>query len=266
MALIIAGERNSVVLTEDEITRLLRSKNADTIRLYLYIRLKGCYKKEELCACLELTEGGLAASEAELVALGLAQKDDSGGIGQSPAQNNTGNDKLRCSPPTYSKDEITSLKNEDKAFAQIVKEASEVIKPLLIESDLRELMTIYGYFGMPAECLIMLMHFTAARASRQSDGTRRPSMMTVKKEAFRWLDRGITTAKRADEFIREENRILDIVESMEKAAGLGVYSNDDRRLLRSWAELGFNAETVKIAADISKSRLGEINLYIWAGL
>ena len=63
-------------------------------------------------------------------------------------------------------------------------------------------------------------------------------MMTVKKEAFRWLDRGITTAQRADEFIREENRIMDIVEGMEKTVGLDIYTNDNRRLLeagRSWA-------------------------------
>ena len=47
---------------------------------------------------------------------------------------------------------------------------------------------------------------------------------------------------------------------MEKAAGLDVYTNDDKRLIRTWAELGFDSEAVAIAADISKSRLGEIKL------
>ncbi len=263
MALSIAGmpEQKNIILPERTVLKLLDAKKPNSARLYLYLCLKGCRQtKQELCAGLGLTEKELADSEKELAEFGLICEEEDRCVEEAQKHSTESEQKFRNSAPVYSREEIVKLKNEDRAFAQIVKEASEVIRPLLTESELRELMTIYSYFGMPADCLIMLMHFTAARTARQSEGTRRPSLLTIKKEAFRWLDNGITTAERADAFIKKENRIMDTVESMVKSAGLGVCTNDDLRLLRSWAELGFGAEAVKIAAEISKARLGEIKL------
>lgn len=266
MALTVAGmpERKSIVLPAETIEKLLDSNDKNAAPLYLFLCLKDCgIKTRELCSCLRITDKELESARAELLRLGLLFDDGGDGEGSEDSETRERDIeavKLRNGSPVYSKEEIIALKNDDKAFAQIIREASQVIKPLLTESDLREIMTIYSYFGLPADCFIMLIHFTAARAARQSDGTRRPSLLTVKKEAFRWLDRGITTARKADEFMREETRILGIVEEMEKAAGLPVYSNDDMRLLRSWAELGYRGEAVKIAADISKEKLGEIKL------
>ena len=56
MALIIAGERNSVVLTEDEITRLLRSKRRHNSALSIHTPERLLKRGSRMP---ELTEGGL---------------------------------------------------------------------------------------------------------------------------------------------------------------------------------------------------------------
>ena len=164
----------------------------------------------------------------------------------------------RESAPVYTREEIASLKNGDMAFSHIVYETERLIKPLLNESDLRELMTIYSYYGMPADCFITLIHFVAARTAASNEGTKRPSLLTVKKEAYRWLELGINCVEKAEEFVFAELALSKKVSEFENLLGLSAYSNDDRWTLRSWAELGFDADGVKLAADICYKRKGEI--------
>ncbi len=169
-------------------------------------------------------------------------------------------EKALSTSPKYTKEEIVTLSRSDRAFAQIVKEAEKTIKPMLTESDLRELMTIYGYFGLPADCVIMLLHFVSARTKAQTEGAKRASMLTVKREAYKWLDKGIITVELADKYISEEVRVQEVSFKIEALLGQDVYSNDERRLIKSWVELGYCEKTVTIAKEISETRLGEINL------
>lgn len=249
-----AGRENGIFLPAGTVERLLHVENGAALRLYLLLCSGAPDGSDGICKRLCISREELETAEACLISHGLALR------AAEPAASARTSSADRERAPVYTRDEIAALKNGDMAFAQIVCEAERVIKPLLGESDLRELMTIYSYYGMPADCFIMLIHFVAARTASQSDGAKRPSLLTVKKEAYRWLDLGITSAEKAEEFIRSELDLTSKVSEFEKTLGLPAYTTDDRWILRGWAELGFDAAGVRLAADISVKRKGEVIL------
>ena len=248
-----AGRESGIVLPAGTVERLIRVENGTAIRLYLLLCQGNALDSNAICQRLCISDGELESAEACLISHGLASRAAEPQCDRRMARD-------RESAPVYTREEIASLKNGDMAFSHIVYETERLIKPLLNESDLRELMTIYSYYGMPADCFITLIHFVAARTASQNDGTKRPSLLTVKKEAYRWLELGINCVEKAEEFVAAELALSKKVTEIERALALPALTNDDRWTLRSWAELGFDAAGVKLAADISQKRKGEIIL------
>ena len=247
-----AGRESGIVLPAGTVERLLRVDNGAALRLYLLLCQGGnTLDSEGICRRLVISDAELEEAEACLISHGLASRASEPKCSQEMTR-----DRERA--PVYTREEIASLKNGDIAFSHIVYEAERLIKPLLNESDLRELMTIYSYYGMPADCFITLIHFVAARTASANDGTKRPSLLTVKKEAYRWLELGINCVEKAEEFVSAELALTKKVSEFEKVLGLSACSNDDRWTLRSWAEMGFDSDGVKLAADICLKRKGEI--------
>lgn len=229
--------------------KLCRLQNPDALRLYLYASLHDT-NDEQTARALGLSKEALEQAEQTLIAAQLAV---------SEAETESIHRKRRMqTAPTYSTAEVTALATADMAFAQVVREAEKVLNPCLGESDLKELMTIYRYFGMPAECMILLLHFTAARTARQTG--RRLSLATVKREALRWIENDIMTPEAAERFVQRETQIMDTVEQMEKVVGLQNYSTEEKRLFRTWAEMGFDEQVVAYARDITLQRIGELQL------
>lgn len=248
---LVNDQNRGVFIDTATADRLCALKNPDALRVYLCAAAHG---GEDAARRLGLSAEAFHAAAQELVEARLA----TAAVDESGPERLTALRQRAQAEPGYTAAEATALVTSDMAFAQVVREAEKALNPCLSESELRELMSIYRYFGMPAECLILLMHFTAARSARQSG--RRPSLATVKREALRWLENGVTTPEAAERFIREENRLFEVVERMEKAVGFQAYKTDERRMLRSWAEMGFDGDAVALAREITVKRLGEMQL------
>ena len=254
MAIRIIPRGNGIYLDRETADKLCALPNKDAVRLYLYLAVHPDCCEAQAARDLALSPQIFSDACETLRRVRLVQADD------AAADTVQLNEQRRQSmaEPQYSPEEVMGLVTSDIAFAQVVREAETVLHPCLGESDLRELMTIYRYFGMPAECMILLLHFARARTARQNG--RRPSLAMIKKEAYRWLENGITTPETAERFIASENRIYDTVERIEQAIGMRVSRQEDRRLLRSWAEMGFDADAVALAREITVKRLGEMEL------
>ncbi len=251
MTLKLANDHNQGVWIDTAAAdKLCALKNPDALRVYLCAAVHG---GEDTARRLDLSEEAFCAAAQELACARLATV-----AGEDESDKLSALRQRAQAEPGYTAAEAAALITSDMAFAQVVREAEKALNPCLSESELRELMSIYRYFGMPAECLILLIHFAAARSARQSG--RRPSLATVKREAMRWLENGVTTPEAAERFICEENRLYEVVKRMEKAVGFQAYKTDERRMLRSWAEMGFDGEAVALAREITVKRLGEMQL------
>ncbi|HHX72958.1 MAG TPA: hypothetical protein GX701_08565 [Clostridiales bacterium] len=237
-------EQTHILLPKATVRRLLTLPGA-AARLYLSLALGDTPTNEQL----GIPEEEFSAAESALIAAGLA----------SFAPEEEKPPAPQIGEPSYTMEEAVSLKETDDSFSQIAMEAERVLGRPLSGSDLTLLMTIYSYFGLSAECMFLLINFTAQRAHFQTDGKRRPTLLTIKREALRWLENGIDTPERADAFIRLEHTLAKTMKKMEKVLGLPALSNSEKRHLRTFAELGFDEKVVALARDISQKRLGEIN-------
>ena len=240
-----SSDQNHITLPKATVRRLVTLPGA-AARLYLALALGDSPTKEQL----GISEEELAAAESALIAAGLASYIPEEEKPPAP----------RLEEPTYTTEEAVSLKERDESFSQIAKEAERVLGRPLSGSDLTLLMTMYSYFGLSAECMFLLLNFAAQRADVQTDGKRRPTLLTIKREALRWLENGIDTPEKADAFIRTEHMLSKAIEKMETVLGLPALSGGEKRHLRSFAEMGFDEKAVALAKDISVKRLGEVNL------
>ncbi len=248
-----AGKDSGIVLHSGTVERLIRIENGTALRLYLLLCQGSPADSQSICRRLGVSDAELEDAEACLISHGLASRE-----AEQRQKPHTCRELDRA--PEYSRDEIAALKTGDSAFSQIVTETERLIKPLLNESDLRSLMTVYSYYGMPADCFITLIHFVAARTAFQTDGTRRPSMQTIMKEAGYWLENGINSIEKAEIYVDTEMELTKLVGEFEAVLGLPACSNEDRWVLRDWARMGFDADGVKLAADICVKRKGEVIL------
>lgn len=108
--------------------------------------------------------------------------------------------------PTYSSDEILSLKEQQPEFAQILEAAQGVLGKIFNHNDASILYGLYDNLGFGGDVILQLLGFCA--------GNGKKSFRYIEKVALDWHDRGIDSFEKADSYIRhleqmarEEHRI-----------------------------------------------------------
>jgi len=249
MAVVLNGKskQNQTVICDADMERLL-SLSGDAVKLYLHILKYGSgVSRIAVCGRIALDDRRLSAAERELCTAGMVTETEE--IQQKP--------NPLTSEPDYTAHEIADFKLRDPDFGAAAAETERVMGKMLTISDVRMLMKLYHYFGLSAECMIMLLTFAAERCAESG---RRLTMATLKREAERWVSSGIDSPEQADAFIKSEQKILSLVAGIKQAIGKDTYASDERAEIRRWAELGCGAEVAKIAMEISKKRIFEVKI------
>lgn len=249
MAVVINGKskQNHILISDTDMERLL-SLSGEAVKLYLHLLKFGAdLPCAAVCRSIGVSEARLPALERELCEAGLT----------SPAPDTPAKPAALAPEPEYSAGEIADFKLRDKGFAAVAAEAERVMSKMLTISDLRMIMKLYHYFGLSAECMFLLLGYTAERCA---DIGRRMTIASLRRESERWISMGIDSPERADAYIKSEKKILSLAADIKKTIGKSTYTADERARLRRWAEYGCDPEVVKIAMDISKKRIFEIKL------
>lgn len=242
-----SAKKREIVISEAVAAKLC-ALSGGAVKLYIYLCSRDPASDADVRAALGMTEEGCAAAGAELVNAGLAEAQG------EPAPPEP---ERRLAAPSYTREEVVGARTRDPAFAEIVREAEKAIKPFLTDSELRVLLTVYAYWGMPADCFIIMLRYLSKR-----DGAlvppRRPTIREAGTEAQHWLDEGIITTELADRYIEAQLKKDAAASELEKVLGLSEYQPYERNLIRSWAEMGFGADAVAIARDISAKSTGGV--------
>ena len=107
---------------------------------------------------------------------------------------------------------------------------------------------------------MLLINHCAERLRRRYGEGRLPTMHTVEKEAFRWANRGIFTAERAESYIAETDRRERESEKIRRALQITdhVPTATERKYIDEWLAMGYSDEALAVAYDrtvISTGRL-----------
>ena len=238
----------TISISAAAVDALLTAGDGDAALLYIYI-LKNGGKLNTAAADRELKMNGRAAAAvSRLQAMGLI----TGGSGEKPVREEA---KKLVKPgdelPEYTGEDAGRAVHSDPQFAALVTEIQAVMGTILTSSGLKELLGFYDYLGLPADVILLLVaHCVAEHEKKFGDG-KRPTMRSIRSEAYRWADKGVFSLEAATEMIKASELTRKRKGEIRRILGLQDRSPSptEERCITEWAEAGYSDELISAAYD-----------------
>ena len=221
-----------IILTSENIRKLLAAGNGDSALLYL------CRAAEFSDVATGFSEARLECAAALLRQLGL---DDS----RNPKF------QRAAQRPEYTEEDLSAqMANPRSSFPKLVGEVQRCLGKVLNTEELKILLAMVSYLGLPEEVVNILVHYCVERNRGRGAG-RMPSMRSIEKEAYHWADEGIDTLEKAAAHMQNQNRISS--RQAELCQLLGITGRRltpaEERYLQSWIDMGFANEVIAMAYE-----------------
>ena len=237
----------NIVLSKQDIEKLIAAHDGDMALLYLYSRCRGV-SGEDAARDLCMTAAAVEAAEEKLLRLGLTLDRAGTAAVATPAAPEPKKGRVILEPaeerPSYSSDDIAKRAEEDEAFQTVIYEAQQVMGRMLNSNDMKILFGMYDYLGLPAEVIMVLMNYCVQRYEDRKS---------------RWVKDGITSLDEADAYIarkkeldsrlRQASEVLDIRDR--------DLTETETNYLRTWMEMGFDLEMLREAYDRTVTNTGK---------
>ena len=153
--------------------------------------------------------------------------------------------------PEYSDNDVAAqLEPPQSPFRRLVGEVQRYLGKALSTEELKILLSMYQYLGLPTEVINMLVHYCVDRGRSRGSG-RTPSMRNIEREAYRWADAGIDTMERAAAFIQSQLRRESRSRQITELLGIQgrVLTPGEEKYIQTWADWGFTDEVLRLAYD-----------------
>ncbi len=227
--------------------KLINIKDGDAALLFLYI----------------LRNGNGADAQTAVRALNLSQDRyeravfSLSGLNTPPV---TEKDRQQ-EAPKYTPDELRRAREDDHRFSAVCGSAEETLGHTLTEPQLRCLFTVYDHLGLSAEAIIELLAFL----KNEKETVRTPD---IRKEAYKWADMGVVTAKDAQEYIAKIESEKPLLEEIYKAIGADPEQPSPRaqRICTFALSHGFPPEAIQLAVKRTATNKGRRSLDYTLGI
>ena len=170
-----------IVLTADQVDRLVKNGDGDAALLYLLLmRADRGITEQELQSRLRWSQLRLNAAETGLQRLGLIQR---------PAE--TPPPAPAEERPVYSAQDLAALLEDDRSFRMLIPQVEEKLGRKLKTADLQVLAGLYDDLGMPADVIYLLVNHCITRSEERYGPGRRPTLRQIEKEGYYWARQGL---------------------------------------------------------------------------
>lgn len=221
-------------IPRQDLQKLLHYGSGDAALLLLYLRCGN--PLNEAAQALSLPGGRLNQAKAALSQLGLL-----------PEERPLPREEMR---PVYSEREISEARERDPEFASLLGEVQRNLGRILNTEDLKILLGITRYLGLPGEVVSLLISHCKEK-NRRRGNLRNPSMRAIEREAYAWADRGIDTLEAAVAYVREEGIRSSGIAKIKKT--LQIYDRNltpgEEKYAAAWQEMGFDQEALALAYE-----------------
>ncbi len=236
-----------LVLSAQDVRKLLAGASGDAALLWLYGKTGGDPASAE--QALRMPAHRVEIAAAALRQLGLWQ--------DAPAPSHV----LPSEPPHYGEQDVLAAL-QDPSFELLRGEAQRRMGRILSTEELKILLGMRGYLGLPDEVISLLLTYCLER-NRARGNVRPPSLRQIERVAYRWADAGIDTLEAASAHMQIE---------LEKTSRIGpirrLMQISDRRLtapeekyVLTWIDWGFPDEAIAMAYERCCLSTGRLN---WA--
>ncbi len=234
---------HDLYIPEPDWRKLLAAASGDAALIYLYIRAGGQTSAME--SALRMSPTRAECASACLKQLGLWP--------EAPKL-------LRpAEPPVYTEEDLLREQKKNGGFQHLVGETQRRLGKLLSTEELKILLSIYDYLGMPAEVISVLISFCIQRA-RARGGQRQPSMRIIEREAYHWADLGIDTLEEAAAHMQMQLDRQTKLSRIRKVLQLGdrKFTPGEEKLAVQWIEWGFGEAEIALAYEKTCMNTGSL--------
>lgn len=219
-------EERELVIGAQALRRLLAAANPDAALLYLYLHSGGT--QEQAAQALGYSAQRLDLAAATLQQMGLLPE-------RAPVH------LERTEAPSYSEQDLAREYATNPEFPTMVGEVQRRLGRVLSTEELKILLGIYRYLGLPVEVISMLVHYCISRSKNYGAG-RMPSIRAIEKEAVRWADNGIETMEQAAAYMQQQLRRQSRVGQVAAILQLGGrrLTQAEERYISQWIAWGFD--------------------------
>ena len=237
-----------------QLDSIIKSADGTTALLYLYVLRDGGTLSERAAAReLRRTEAEIRTAAAKLREMGVACASGPAAVHLPQPEE----------VPEYSAEDIAGRCKTDSVFQAIVDEAQKKLGRILSGADLRILFGIYDYLALPPEVILLLINYCMDRFREKYGPGRVPSMRTIEKEAYAWVNREILTLEQAEEHIEYMRRRSDTLRRLKDAIQIRdrELTASERKYAESWLDMGFGIPALTVAYDRTVTQTGSLK---WA--
>lgn len=222
-------------ITGDHLHKLLSAASGDVALLYLYLQSGNDPAKAG--ERLRFSAPRLSCAMATLRQLGLWEEKKDAPI-------------LRGECPHYSEQDVISAMDTDHDFQAIYGEVQRLLGRTMNTEELKILLGIQRYLGLPGDVVSVLICYCKDRA-RQRGSSRNPSLRTIEKEAYAWAEQGIDTVEEAAAYIQRQNvrrsrigRLMQLLQIRGRSLTPG-----EEKYAAQWLSWGFDEEAISMAYE-----------------
>ena len=225
----------SIHIDSGDVRRLLAAASGDGALLYLYLRCGN--DPAGAGEALHLPEGRLQCAIATLRQLGLWQEPKRTVLASGER-------------PAYSEKDVLQTLDTDTSFRSLYGEVQRRLGRQLNTEELKILLSLVRYLGLPADVICVLVTYCQERARRKG-GIRNPSLRTIDKEAYAWAERGIDTMEEAAAFIQAQNVYYSRLGTLCRLLQIRgrVLTAAEEKYAAAWLDMGFDEETITMAYE-----------------
>lgn len=222
-------------LPSDAVERLLAAANGDAALLYLHFAAGR--PLENAREALRMSEARYDLACATLQQLGLWPQEPQRHLDASQA-------------PVYTEQDVIRETHTSREFEAITGETQRRLGRVLSNEELKILLSIYRYLGLPPEVISILINYCIQRG-RGRGQTRMPSIRSIEKEAYRWADLGIDTMEEAAVYMQSQLQVQANVGKIQHMFGIEgrKLTPGEEKLISTWLSWGFGEREIQKAYE-----------------
>jgi hypothetical protein len=239
-----------LALPAEDVEKLLCRADGCCALLYLYILRHGRLDTARAARDLKRTAREIETAAGALREMGLLAPAAPAGR-KLPAP-----DEL----PEYTAQEVSRRSGEDTGFQAVVAETQRTMGRMLSGAELKTLLGIYDYLGLPAEVILLLVNHCVEEFRTKYGPGRLPTLRRIEKEAYVWANREILTLRQAEEYLQtladrrsQAVQIKTVLQIRDREL-----TPTEGRYVDGWLDMGFPLETLEIAYDKTVVKTGRL--------
>lgn len=248
-------QRDAYAISSRNIDLLIGLVNPDSARVYLFLLRNGSMAAHAVASRL-----GMPAEQVNRALTALRDAGLAGSDGTPTRSAPTPDYEL---PVEYTSAEIAGAIGRDSGFKWLVDEAQRRLGRVFAAADIGVMLRIYQWLGIPVEVISVLITYCVDDIRYKNGEGRTPTVRQIEKEALIWEREGITTAEKADEYVKRQFEAREQKGIIQSRLGISDVTPSVEKYINQWIDWGFDADVIYHAYDITVLKTGGLK---WAYL